>query len=226
MSKILLNEPDNNAFLQYQSYLSRYGFETEQLTDPLNWAQYHDAVAVIIDGHDTVIDKYIVEIRKHFLGGLLVSTSNYDNAKHIINLELGADDVLPKQAQPRMLAARLNALIRRIPSQKQQEYSAFIRVGKLELDGMSRSCSFNADPITLTSHEFELLLILAQNAGKVVSRDQLFTALLGRPYDGVGRSVDVRISKLRKKLSDNEANPEKIKTIWKQGYCLILSAFD
>jgi DNA-binding response OmpR family regulator len=225
MQKILLNEPNREVFGQYRAYLSRYRFDAQQLNDPLNWALYNDAAVAIIYGHEDTVQKHITAIRAHFSGGLVISTSSYDDARHITNLELGADDVVCKQVKPRMLAARLNALIRRLDLAASNKGNEEIVVGAMVVDLISRRCEIDSAPIVLTSHEFDLLHILVKNAGKVVDRNLLFESILGRPYDGVGRSIDVRISRLRKKLGDNEVTPEKIKTIWKQGYCLIPSAF-
>jgi DNA-binding response OmpR family regulator len=225
MQKILLNEPCTDVFSQYQAYLARYGFNAEQLSDPLNWSLYDDAVVAIIDGQDQRVQQHIVAIRAHFQGGLVVSTPVYDDAQHIMNLELGADDVVTKQEKPRMLAARLNALIRRLQPNTSLAQQERISVGAMVIDVQNRSCMLGNSTISLTSHEFDLLLILAKNAGKVVDRNVLFETVLGRPYDGLGRSIDVRISRLRRKLFDNETTPEKIKTIWKQGYCLVPGAF-
>lgn len=223
--KILLNEPCTEVFSQYQTYLARYGFNAEQLLDPLDWTQYRDAAVAIIDGQDAKVQKYISEIRAHFNGGLIIATPVYDDAQHIANLELGADDVVTKQEKPRMLAARLNALIRRLNLNSSLVQEGQIVLGQLVIDLTARLCRLGTKSLTLTSHEFDLLVILAKNAGKVVDRNVLFEAILGRPYDGLGRSIDVRISKLRRKLDDHEVTPEKIKTIWKQGYCLIPKAF-
>lgn len=225
MQKILLNEPCTEVFSQYQTYLARYGFNAEQLSDPLNWIQYRDAVVAIIDGQDQRVQQHIVAIRAQFQGGLVVATPVYDDAQHIMNLELGADDVVTKQGKPRMLAARLNALIRRLNLNSSLVQEGQIVLGALVIDLTARLCRLGTKSIALTSHKFDLLVILAKNAGKVVDRNVLFETILGRPNDGIGRSIDVRISRLRRKLDDHEVSPETIKTIWKQGYCLIPSAF-
>ncbi|MFC0116607.1 winged helix-turn-helix domain-containing protein [Pseudoalteromonas xiamenensis] len=227
MTKILFNENNTDVFNQYSAYLARYGFETSQLVDLQDWQQYSNASIVIIDGEIKDLTKCLPEIRGHYQGGIVVSTKESDDATQIISLELGADDVVARSAKPRMVAAKLNALLRRIKSSETTFDSGneTIQIGGLVVNKISRKIELNGLRVGLTSHEFELLVMLAQNAGRVVDRNTLFEQILGRPYDGLGRSIDVRVSKLRKKLGDNETSPEMIKTVWKQGYCLIPDAF-
>jgi DNA-binding response OmpR family regulator len=97
--------------------------------------------------------------------------------------------------------------------------------GKLNISFVSREVSLDGDSIPLSSHEFDLLNILAHHAGEVMSRDLLFSLLYRRPYDGLDRIVDVRISQLRKKLGDNPDNPSRIKTVWGKGYLFVPDAW-
>ncbi|CCQ11637.1 transcriptional regulatory protein RstA,putative [Pseudoalteromonas luteoviolacea B = ATCC 29581] len=227
MTKVLFNEIDGDVYAQYESYLARYGFTTTQLLKVNDWNLYSDADLVILNERNLSFPNSLNEIRHRFNGGIVVSTGKYDDATQIISLELGADDVLDHCTKPRMMAAKLNALLRRLNKNSVNGFdsTSLIVIGALEINTLSRTASLTNQLVDLTSHEYELLVILAQNAGKVLNRDNLFEQIIGRPYDGQGRSIDVRISKLRRKLGDNEASPQMIKTIWKQGYCLIPSAF-
>lgn len=86
--------------------------------------------------------------------------------------------------------------------------------------------SLDGEPIQLTSHEFDLLWMLAENASELVERERIYSDLIGREYDGLDRSADVRISRLRKKLNDNQKNPQRIKTIWGKGFFFVADAWD
>jgi DNA-binding response OmpR family regulator len=106
-----------------------------------------------------------------------------------------------------------------------EKVESTISVGSLNINTESRNVKFNGQDINISSAEYLLLHYLASNAGQVVSRDAVFKATKGREYDGLDRSVDVLISALRKKFSDDPQNPEKIKTIWGRGYLLVSTAW-
>ena len=95
----------------------------------------------------------------------------------------------------------------------------------MSIDKLSRRVSLKGDDVVLTSHEFDLLCMLAERAGHVVDRDSIYRDLIGREYDGLDRSADVRISRLRKKLGDNAQNPYRIKTIWGKGFFFVADAW-
>ncbi|MFC3032247.1 winged helix-turn-helix domain-containing protein [Pseudoalteromonas fenneropenaei] len=225
MTKILFNERNEAVFSQYRTFLARYGFDVLQLQDISEWPSYRGCEVIILDGELTELTHYLPDLRGKYQGGIVVSSNAADEATQIISLELGADDVISRSVKPRMLAAKLNALLRRLKCTESQEQTGIIRLGRLFIDRLNRRVQLADQDIMLTSHEYELLVILAENAGKVIDRDKLFEQILGRPYDGIGRSIDVRVSKLRKKLLDNEGCPERIKTVWKQGYCLVPDAW-
>ena len=106
-----------------------------------------------------------------------------------------------------------------------EKVESTISVGSLNINTESRNVKFNGQDVNISSAEYLLLHYLASNAGQVVSRDAVFKATKGREYDGLDRSVDVLISALRKKFSDDPQNPEKIKTIWGRGYLLVSTAW-
>jgi len=99
-------------------------------------------------------------------------------------------------------------------------------LGNLCISRTAQEVTLDGEPVPLTTHEFELLLLLARHAGTVLSRDDIFHKLRGIDYDGLDRSIDGRISKLRKKLGDSAAEPTRIKTVWGKGYLLVPEAWD
>ena len=100
-----------------------------------------------------------------------------------------------------------------------------IELGALRISEASQEVWLDGRQVALTTHEFELLVLLARNAGKILSRDDIFHNLRGIEYDGLDRSIDGRISKLRKKLEDDATEPARIKTIWGKGYLLVPDAW-
>jgi len=163
-------------------------------------------------------------LRPEFDGPILMLTARNEDADQILGLEFGADDYVIKPVEPRILLARIRALLRRIEPRPNPARQT-LEFGNLRIDDASRSVLLNDAPINLSSYEFDLLWLLAQHAGEVVKRDLLFQELHGRPYDGLDRTIDVRISQLRKKLNDNTDNPQRIKTVWGRGYLFIADAW-
>jgi DNA-binding response OmpR family regulator len=142
----------------------------------------------------------------------------------VLGLELGADDYVIKPVEPRVLMARINALLRRSKAQTGVERKT-LRFGRLLVNTVTRSVSLDGQSITLSSNEFDLLVFLATHAGEIQSREALFRHLYKREYDGIDRMLDVRISHLRRKLGDEADNSKRIKTIWGQGYLFVPDAW-
>lgn len=164
------------------------------------------------------------QLRPNFPGPIMMLTARNEDADQILGLEFGADDYIIKPVEPRILLARIRALLRRTeprPSQGRQQ----LQFGALSIDSPSRSVTLGGKDVNLSSHEFDLLWLLASQVGEVVNRDFLFQELHGRPYDGLDRTIDVRVSQLRKKLGDNPDNPQRIKTVWGRGYLFIADAW-
>lgn len=166
------------------------------------------------------------QIRTFYDGPLLFMTAKNEDIDQIIGLEMGADDYVVKPVEPRLLLARMHALLRRQKLQPSYTITNKVEFGKLTVDKEARSAVLDQQNVELTSHEFDLLWMLAEHAGEVVSRDQLYTDLLGREYDGLDRSIDVRISRLRKKLNDDAQKPYRIKTIWGKGFFFVADAWE
>lgn len=157
-------------------------------------------------------------VRPDYHGPILMLTARGDEIDQVVGLEVGADDYVPKPTTPRLLLARIRALLRR---GRPAEGSTRHEVGDLVIDRSSREVCIGGKPIELTTAEFDLLWHLAENAGRPVPRDELFQSLRGIEYDGLDRSMDVRISKLREKLGSCSV---QIKTVRGVGYLLSISS--
>ncbi len=165
------------------------------------------------------------ELRPDFKGPILMLTARDSDADQVLGFEYGADDYVIKPVEPRILLARIRALMRRYYQQDPREQEALV-FGKLHIQPNSRKVTLNGEDILLSSHEYDLLLSLAAQAGQILSREFLFNHIYNREYDGLDRTIDVRISQLRKKLNDNPENPTRIKTIWGKGYLFIADAWN
>jgi DNA-binding response OmpR family regulator len=164
------------------------------------------------------------QLRPLYTKPILILTARDNDADHVLGLELGADDYVIKPVEPRVLMARIQALLRRTRQQERLEPKT-LTFGDLRINPFARAVNFGGRSISLSSNEFDLLLYLATHAGEVLSRETLFQQLYKREYDGIDRMLDVRISHLRKKLGDAADGSERIKTIWGQGYLFVPDAW-
>jgi DNA-binding response OmpR family regulator len=160
------------------------------------------------------------ELRPDYKGPILMLTARDSDVDQVLGLEYGADDYVIKPVEPRVLLARVRALLRRYYQQDEQEQTP-LKFEELEIHPNSRKVLLAGEEIHLSSHEFDLLVALAKQPNQVLSREFLFNHIYNREYDGLDRSIDVRISQLRKKLYDNPDMPTRIKTIWGRGYLLV-----
>ncbi len=145
---------------------------------------------------------------------IVMLTARGDLTDRVLGLELGADDYVPKPFEPRELVARIETLMRR----SQQLPGRGSAVGGLVLQAERRRVTLDGEHIELTSAEFDLLRILMQGHGRVFSREVLLDRLWGNDAEGYDRSVDMLVSRLRKKLADDSRTPRFIKTVWRTGY--------
>jgi len=166
------------------------------------------------------------ELREIFDGPILIFTARDSDIDQVIGLEAGADDYVAKPVDPMVLLARTRALLRRADADEQRQPAiGDIVLGGLRISEAAQEVWLDGASVQLTTHEFELLRLLARHAGRVLSREDIFRHLRGIEYDGIDRSIDGRISKLRRKLKDNADAPARIKTVWGKGYLLVPDAW-
>ena len=151
---------------------------------------------------------------KHELPVLML-TARGDAADRIVGLEIGADDYLPKPFEPRELLARLRAILRR---QKRSSPNSILAFGRLEIDKDARSVRLDGVEKPVTSYQFALLAALAENAGRVLSREALMDLVKGEPLEAFDRSIDVHVSRLRAAIEDDPKKPRRIITVRGAGY--------
>lgn len=147
---------------------------------------------------------------------LLMLTARGEPLDRVVGLELGADDYLPKPFEPRELLARLKALLRR--AEPEAASDDVLRFGRLEIDLGARQARIEGRVADLTGHQFDLLVVLAQSAGRVLSRDQIMDALKGHPMEAFDRSIDVHVSRIRACIEDDPKNPKRVLTVRGSGY--------
>lgn len=157
---------------------------------------------------------------------IIMLTARDKNDDQILGLETGADDYVAKPCDPRVLLARIRTLLRRSLSSETRHDAQQIVLGRLLIDLAERQVKWRDQDVELSCGEYNLLLVLANHVGEVLSRDQLIQQLRGIEFNGIDRSVDVAISKLRRKFEDNPAEPRRIKTVWGKGYLLSRSEWD
>lgn len=168
------------------------------------------------------------ELRVFYTGPILMLTACGEETDEILGLELGANDYLTKPVRPRVLLARIKALLRREAHEpvEQVALDGQLQFGQLKILRDAKSVFYRNEIIPVTANEFDVLWLLASHAGKVIRREELVTQLRGIEYDGFDRSIDIRISRLRKKLFDNTEQPFRIKTIWAKGYLFSPEAWE
>jgi DNA-binding response OmpR family regulator len=163
-------------------------------------------------------------LRPAYTNPILILTARDNDIDHVLGLELGADDYVIKPVEPRVLLARVRALLRRNRAAPTAT-SPTLQFGGLLINASSHTVKLDGRSIALSRNEFDLLVHLASHPGEIQSREMLFRQLYRRDYDGVDRMLDIRISRLRKKLSDDADDPQRIKTIWGRGYLFVPDAW-
>ena len=156
---------------------------------------------------------------------VLMLTARGDSESRILGLELGADDYVPKPCTPRELSARLRAILRRSlpkPTGDKSAEADSIRIGELALHPAQRRITWSEQTLALTNAEFNLLEVLIQKAGQVVSKDLLSEQGLGRPHERYDRSIDVHVSSIRRKLPPMPDGRPRIQAVFRRGYQLLV----
>lgn len=162
-------------------------------------------------------------VRNEYKGKILMLTALKDIDSEVDSLNLGADNYLTKPVVEAVLLAHIAALFRRPSLTEKIDH---IQFGELDINLIQNQVFLSKKRVELSPSEFELLALLAKNADHCLNRDNIMYALRGREYDGVDRSIDLRVSHLRKKLGDNTQKPDKIKTMHGKGYMLISTAWN
>lgn len=222
---ILIIEDDQRLAELTRDYLEANGF---QVTLEADGAKGMDRILtlqpdlVILDlmlpGEDGL--SICRRVRPNFAGPIMMLTARTDDVDQILGLEMGADDYVPKPVQPRVLLARMRALLRRADGPAPNGEMR-LRFENLEIDNATREAWLAGERIDLTSAEFDLLWLLARNAGRVLTREEIFNELRGIKYDGQDRSIDVRVSRIRPKVGDDPNQPHRIKTVRSKGYLFV-----
>jgi two-component system OmpR family response regulator len=229
-SKILLVEDDERLGHLTKKFLEQNGLDVDIETrgdHALNTFRQIQPDLVILDLMLPGLDGISVckLLREIYNGPILMLTAKSHDIDLIIGLESGADDYVAKPAEPMVLLARIRALLRRQQSATTEIAAQELCFGKLKMSHAAQQAWLDDRKIDLTTQEFDLLWIMASNAGNILSRSQLFKLTRGIDYNGLDRSIDVRISHLRKKVQDNLETPFRIKTIWGKGYLFIEDAW-
>jgi DNA-binding response OmpR family regulator len=228
MYRVLLVEDDARLAELITEYLSGYEFSVELVTRGDQALDRFQALApdvVVLDLMLPGLDGMLVcrQIRDVSDVPILILTAREDSYDEVSGLEQGADDFVNKPVQPRVLLARLRALLRRAQGKSGVD-ARVLEFGTLRISTTDRSVTWRGQPCVLSNTEYKLLLVLAESAGRVLSRDALLKKMRGIEFDGLDRSIDNSISKLRRKFDDGDS--EKIKTVWGEGYLFSPAAWN
>ena len=224
--RLLLVEDDQKLAALVQEYLQKNGLQVD-----IESRGDRAAERILRERPDLVLldimlpgaDGFSVcrTIRPDYDGPVVMLTARDEDLDELLGLELGADDYIAKPVQPRLLLARIHAVMRRYSGSPRTHPSTHITCGDFEIDNGNREAKLNGVTLSLTTAEFDLLWLLASHAGEVLSRDDILRNVRGFGYDGTDRSIDLRISRLRRKLGDDSVDPKRIKTVRGAGYLFV-----
>ncbi len=227
MNRILLADDDIELCEMLKQYLEVEGFQVGLAHDgeaALNQARIGDYDLIVLDVMMPQLNGFDVlrELRRDSLMPVLMLTARGEDVDSIVGLELGADDYLPKPCNPRVLVARIRAILRRAQSKtehgKETESPETLKLSDLEIQTGSRTVTLDGKPVAMTSTEYSVLEVLLREAGHVVSKEELSDRALGRELTRYDRSIDMHLSSLRKKLGPLANGEERIKTVRGVGY--------
>lgn len=221
-SRILLVEDDARTAALVSQYLCQQGFTCDVEGDGVRATERilrerPDLVVLdlMLPGRDGL--SVCRAVRPDYAGPILMMTARGDEIDQVVGLEVGADDYVAKPVSPRLLVARIRALLRR-SAPVAEGTTERVELGSLVVDRSRREVRVDGDVVDLTTAEFDLLWMLARNAGQCVTRDALFEELRGIPYDGLDRSIDMRVSAVRRRIE--RGGRVWIKTVRGTGYLL------
>jgi len=220
MFRVMLVEDDPKLSALIADYLVRYEFTVDVVErGDLALTRFHDIAPdiVIMDLMLPGLDGLVAssQIRAVSKVPILILTARDDAFDEVSGLEQGADDYVNKPVQPRVLLARLRALLRRTQHPTVSELDV-LSFGALHISKSDRIILWREQPVSLNSAEYKLFILLAESAGQVLSRNDILVKMRGIEFDGLNRSIDNMVSRLRKKFDD--ADSEKIKTVRSEGY--------
>jgi DNA-binding response OmpR family regulator len=224
MEQVLVIDDDVELCNLVAEYLNAEGFAVECVHDGERGLQRATGGTYTLAVLDVMLPgingfEVLRRIRATSRLPVLLLTARGEDVDRIVGLEIGADDYLPKPFNPRELVARIRAILRRTRADGKpaQPTPDVVRVGEVELDPATRTVRHEGRPVDLTSVEFNLLEVLLREAGHVVPRERLVNAVLSRKFSPFDRSIDMHVSKVRKKLGATESD-EHIKTVRGVGY--------
>ncbi len=219
--RLLIIDDDVRLAALLSDYLSAAGFVVERRFCGLDGLAALESAAfdaVILDVMLPDIDGFEVcrRIRARAPTPMLMLTARGEDTDRIVGLEIGADDYLPKPFNPRELQARIRAILRR--GRVAVGAEAMLRFGRLQIDRESRTVRVDGEERLLTSYQFDLLVALAENAGRVLGRERLMDLVKGAELEAFDRSIDVHVSRIRSAIEDDPRHPRRIITVRGAGY--------
>ncbi|MCO8120982.1 response regulator transcription factor [Stieleria sp. TO1_6] len=223
--QVLLVEDDAALASMVQEFLVGEGFDVAVEFNGVTAIERieqeaYDAVVLDIGLPGTDGFNVCRSVRPMYAGPIIVLTARGEEIDEVIALEAGADDFMSKPVRPRALLARLKMHLRRGDRTEGVANGQTIVVDDLQIEESSRSVAIGGEDVELTTAEFDLLVYLAKRAGTVVQRKDVYIDLLELPYDGLDRSIDLRVSRLRRKLNDDPTQPSRIKSVRGVGYLM------
>ncbi len=221
--RILLVEDDAELASMVADFLSPHGFDVaiERRGEPaVDRIREENPDAVILDINLPGLDGFAIcqAVRADYHGAIIMLTARGEEVDEVLSLEAGADDYMAKPVRPRALLARLRTHLRR--ATPAERASQPIVVGSLVVDAARRRVEIAGAAVDLTTAEFDLLNLLAQHAGRTLGRDDIYQKIHGLQCDEADRSIDLRISRLRRKIGDDPLKPQRIKSVRGVGYML------
>jgi len=234
MHRLLLIEDDQRLAALVSEFLGRYAFDVRICPrGDIAVAAFNDIApdVVVLDlmlpGMDGV--EVCRRLRQLSDTPIVMLTARVDTMDQISGLELGADDYVLKPVEPRLLLARIRAVMRRTTAAERTAEASrdnVLTYGNLRIDELSRDVAWKGDSVDLKTTEYNLLLAFAHAPGRVLSRDELMKQLRGIEFDGLDRTIDAGVSRLRRKFDDMAQEPQKFKTVWGRGYLFNPYAWD